>query len=233
MHSIRFSATLLCGLLWLHNAAAAPTQSHSSIREAARAYLADLHPGDGAELEIEVGRLDRRLQLNRCDRPIEAFASPSKRNTGRVSVGVRCDGAKPWSLYLTAQVRLFGKVAVAAREIPRGQSIRPADLRLQRMDLTKLRRGYFPDIGELLGKRAKRRLPPGRALAPNLVEMPPAVTRGSRVSIVAQVGGIEARMPGTALAHGREGERIRVENLTTERELEARVVSAGVVRVDI
>ncbi len=233
MHPIRHIAFLLTGLLWLNNAAAGPAQSHASIRDAAREYLAQLHTQSSAEVEIEVNRLDRRLRLSRCDQPIEAFAAPSRRSSGRVSVGVRCGGGKPWSLYLPARVSLFEQVVVAAREIPRGSRLQAADLRLERQDLARLGRGYFLHPEELMGKQAHRRIAVGRILTPGQVKTPPAVTRGSRVSIVAHVGGIEASMPGTALANGKAGERIRIENLITERELEARVISAGVVRVDI
>ncbi len=234
MHPLRKILALTAAFLWLNQAAASPTQSHESIHEAARGFLAERYARSDADLEIEVDRLDRRLRLSHCDRGIEAFAAPSSRgNGGRVTVGVRCDGSQPWSIYLPARVSLYRRVVVASREIPRGDLVRSADLRLERRDVARLKRGYFLSPDDVLGQQAKRRVGSGRVLVPGQVKKPLAVTRGSRISIVAQIGGIEARMPGTALENGHRGERIRIENLATEKELEARIVSAGVVRVDI
>jgi len=224
---------LLLSLFGAPQTMADAAQSHESIRQAVRGHLQALHQDSTAEVEIEIDRLDRRLRLSRCNTPLETFAPRSKRSSGRLTVGVRCNGDKPWSLYVPGRLSLFEQVVVATREIPRGSRIGPDDLSLQRRDLSRLQRGYFLNPDQVLGQAAKRRITRDRPLSPGLVEIPPAVTRGSRVSIIAVMGGIEARTAGIALSDGRPGERIRIENRNTERELEARVVSAGLVRVDI
>jgi len=224
---------LLSILLGIHGSCAAALQSHASIQSTVRDFLLAHNDQTAAEVEIEIDRLNKRLRLARCDQAIEAFLPASARTSGRVTVGIRCDGSRPWSLYVPARVTLFGQVVVASREVARGSVLQHADLNLERQDLTRLSQGYYLHPESLVGQVAQRRISRGRALRPRLVKVPPAVARGSRVSIVARIGGIEARMPGRALADGGRGDRIRIENLNTERELEARVVSAGVVRVDI
>jgi flagella basal body P-ring formation protein FlgA len=230
-------AALSAALLLLtssgQGAVTGPFQTHESIRNEVRAFLLKRNRSAGSDMEVQVNSLDPRLRLALCDRPLEVFLPPSAPAVGRVTTGVRCTGKRPWSLYLPSRVSLFAQVVVARRDLARGKPIPRAALTLERRDLARQRRGYFLQIDEVAGKEAHRRVGRGAVLNPGLVQDPPAVHRGAIVSIVARISGIEARMKGKALAEGTLGQRIRVENLSSGRELEARVVSAGTVRVDI
>lgn len=213
--------------------ASAAQQSHQAIRDQVRQFLADRVQSADAEVSIEVNALDQRLRLEQCKQPLHTWLPPNARDVGRVTVGVRCKGDKPWSLYLPARVRIFDQVVVAANELPRGEPIAASALKLERRDLSRLQRGYYLDIAEVSGKVAGRRIRRNKAISPSQVKTPMAVRRGATVSILAHFSGIEARMKGKALTPGGVGDKIRVENLSSGRELEARIVSAGTVKVDI
>ena len=58
-----------------------------------------------------------------------------------------------------------------------------------------------------------------------------AVKRGQEVTLLASAGGIQVRMAGRALADGREGARLRVQNLSSQAVVEGVVETDGVVRV--
>jgi flagella basal body P-ring formation protein FlgA len=208
-------------------------QSPQSIRDSVLAFLRGQQTSATASVQIHVDTPDPRLRLPLCDRPLEAELPPAGRPTGRVAVGVRCNGRSPWTLYVPALVQLFDRVVVSRRTLARGTPIQPGDLRLERRDLTRELNGYFLRLADVVGQAPSRTILPGRVLAPGLVQRPPAVTRGALVSIVAQLGGVEARMRGRALEPGALGARIRVETLSGGKELQARVVSAGTVKVDI
>ncbi len=227
---------LLVGMLALPSIQAAstgPQQSHASIRETVKRFLLSQAPNGTGKVEIEVRRLDTRLRLARCDQPLETRLPPSGRKTGRVTVGVRCNGTSPWSLYVPARVVLLAEVVVVQRALRRGQRIDESDLALEEHDLARQHRAYFTRIEDVAGKIADRAMQTGRILHPALLDDPLAIERGSRVNIIARIGGIQASMRGQALDNGSLGERIRIRNLDSKRELEARVVSAGTVRVDI
>jgi flagella basal body P-ring formation protein FlgA len=210
-----------------------PAQSHEAIRTAVREFLLAREISPGAEMEVWVNDLDPRLRLAACERPLEVFLPPSAPPAGRVTAGVRCTGASRWSLYVPARVRWLDEVVVAARELTRGSRIDAASLSLERRDLARLPRGYFLTAGEAAGLVPDRTVARGTVLHPGLLDTPLAVRRGGLVNIVARVAGAEIRMKGKALDAGAMGARIRVENLSSGRELEARVVSAATVRVDI
>lgn len=208
-------------------------QSLTELRELVRQFLQDANGGGSAEPEIEVSTIDNRLRLNHCERALETYLPPSGNKAGRVTVGVRCTGASPWSLYVPAQVRLLDQVVVVKQDLTRGTLLGAEDVELQQRDLASLTRGYLLKLDEAVGRTLDRPVRRGQVLAPAQLETPNQIKRGEKVSIIASIGGIEARMQGKALARGNPGERIKVLNLSSGKELEARVISAGTVRVDI
>jgi flagella basal body P-ring formation protein FlgA len=183
------------------------------------------------EPAVEPGDLDSRLRLDRCSIPIEAFAPPNGLRAGRAIVGVRCEGDEPWKLYVPVEIQLPGEVVVAARPLQRGQILTAVDLDVARRDLSRLHRDYFTDAASLVGKRVKRTLRRHAVVTPRSIEANEVVRRGSDVTILAANPVVEVRMRGKALDDGAAGERIKVRNLSSGREISATVVGRGLVRV--
>ena len=202
-----------------------------AIRETARQFAAGLAAAEGVAARVEAAPLDRRLRLPECDRPLSAFVSPGSRASTRQSIGVRCDGAVPWSLYVPVTVERPGQVVVAARPIGRGQVIAADDVRLAERDLGTLHRGYLTDLAQAIGQRAERDLPPDEEIVPGHVATPDVIKRGAEITIMASDVLLDVRVRGIALASGGVGERIRVRNTSSKRELDAVVVGEGLVQV--
>ena len=101
-----------------------------------------------APASIEITELDRRLTLTQCDIPLESYDPPSFRKLGRTSVGIRCNGVKPWSLFVSAQVSVELPVLVARRPLSRGRIIAPGDLELRPINSDELYRDYLTGIEE-------------------------------------------------------------------------------------
>ncbi|MCB1756328.1 MAG: flagellar biosynthesis protein FlgA, partial [Gammaproteobacteria bacterium] len=100
-----FSASLQAQDAW---------QSHASIRERVTQFvIAEL--GAETDLQVEPGRLDRRLKLVKCLQPLDAFWPPGARQYGNTSVGISCEGEKPWKIYVQASVEVLEQVAVLDR----------------------------------------------------------------------------------------------------------------------
>lgn len=180
---------------------------------------------------IEVGKLDPRLRLAPCGTPLSAAFPPGSRRVGSTTVGVRCAGPRPWSLYVPVRVRLYRQVVVMTRPVAPGQILTHADLRLEERNLDDLVSGFFTDPLRLVGMQMKRSIKPGQPLNRLSVAAPRLVRRGQRVTVLAVTGGLEVRVQGKALADGAQGERIRVRNLGTKRVVEAMVAAEGLVRV--
>ncbi|MET0070824.1 MAG: flagellar basal body P-ring formation chaperone FlgA [Candidatus Thiodiazotropha sp.] len=208
------------------------SHSHAAIIEAVEGYLLQTVANGNNRAKIDVTPLDHRLKLRQCDTPLQAFSPPGGSKMGRTSVGIRCESPAPWSIYVSARVALEIPVVSAIRDLARGQAITRADVALETMDTTRLLRGYYESIDEVVGRTVKRRLARGKAVTPSLLVVQQTVKRGEQVTIVAATGTIEVRMQGKAMKNGNPGDLIPVVNVKSNRKLQARVVSEGLVRVD-
>ncbi len=208
-------------------------QSHESIREAAARYARQLAEAEhGPDVEVKPGRLDHRLRLARCDQPLETFTPPGRRALGNTTVGVRCNGSNPWTLYVPVTIDVYTEVVVAAVSLPRGEIIDRSKVKVTRYNLARLPQGYFRDLSQVEGMTTRRNVSAGQPLIPSMLRAQRVIERGQRVTMLAGIPGLEVRMPGEALSNGARGERIRVRNLSSRRVVEGVVVEAGVVRVD-
>jgi flagella basal body P-ring formation protein FlgA len=206
-------------------------QDPESIRETARQFAAGMAAAERGTARVEVGTLDRRLRLPECDKPLSAFLSPGSRNATRQSVGVRCEGAVSWTLYVAVTIERPAQVVVTTRPVPRGRVITADDVRLAERDLGTLLRGYLTDPSQAVGQRAERDLQGDDVLVPGNVGKPAVIKRGSEITIVAADEMLDVRVSGVALASGGVGDRIRVRNASSKRELDAVVVDEGLVQV--
>lgn len=207
-------------------------QSHESIREAARQHVLKQNNRYPAPPIVKVGRLDSRLRLEKCGKPLETFSPPGRASSSRSTVGVRCMGPSPWSLYVPTSISIMLPVVVASKDLPRGTLLTEGDLALKEQDITDQHRGYLEHLTDAVGKKLKRDLNRGEVLTPQQMDEPLAIKRGSRVTIIASTPGtFEVRMQGQALDNGAAGDRIKVRNSSSKRVVEATVISAGIVEV--
>ena len=77
---------------------------------------------------VEVTRLDPRLALARCEQPLEPFVPNGQRRLGNATIGVRCDGQRPWTLYVPVRITSSVNILTARRPLSRGTVLAADDL---------------------------------------------------------------------------------------------------------
>ncbi|NNJ91083.1 MAG: flagellar basal body P-ring formation protein FlgA [Gammaproteobacteria bacterium] len=235
----RISLSLVAGLLLISGDTIAANkiahQDHESIRQAASDFARHLSgvSGQPENTTISVGRLDRRLRLAKCDQPLEAFRSPNTKSHGRTTVGVRCDGNKSWKLYVSVNIQIIKPVVTIKHSVTRNSILRASDLLLEEKDISSLHRGYYTQIEKLVGKHVKNSLKTGLVVTPGHVKNPLAVKKGATVLILADAGGIQVNMKGKAMKSGSLGDWIPVQNLSSKRKIEGRILRPGVIQVTL
>jgi flagella basal body P-ring formation protein FlgA len=131
--------------------------------------------------------------------------------------------------FLALEKRTF---FVTKRTIRRGDLIKEQDLD-KRQAHSKEDSAQTPQmIEDILDKAAKRDIQPGTKISFQMIEDPIAIQRGDLVTIVAENERIAVQAHGKALDRGRIGDRIRVRNENSGKNITGRVASAGVVRVE-
>lgn len=226
------AALVLAGLSTGASAAtAADRQPVADIRAAAENYLRQRLRNAERKLSFQAGSLDPRLRLPLCDAALEAFPAQTGRVGTRTAVGVRCSGTRPWKIYVPVDVVETRPVVVARRALARGHVLAPADLAVEKRDVSRMVGGYVSAPEAVVGQRLKRRLVSGSHLAPSMLEMEPAVRRGQSVTLVVRSGSLNIRMTGKALMDGAIDQRIRVTNVSSQRTVEGLVRSPELVEV--
>ncbi|MCF8127238.1 MAG: flagellar basal body P-ring formation chaperone FlgA [Deltaproteobacteria bacterium] len=133
----------------------------------------------------------------------------------------------------TADVSLLTDVVIVKKSLRRHGRINEDDIELKEKDLSKTHSNVITDPEEVLGKRAKRSIAAGTILRTNHIEYPPLVKRGDVVLVVAESVGLRVTALGVVdQREGRRGERIKVENLDSKKNIYARVLDSKTVEVD-
>lgn len=135
-------------------------------------------------------------------------------------------------IWVTVSVSVESLVVVAKQPINRRQIITEDMLDLVAGDLAKLPANALANTDEVVGKRALRLINTNEVLRVDLVEMPPLVKRNDIVTLVAEKGLLRITAKGEVKENGRRGERIRVVNLDSNKEIYARVLDGNTVRVE-
>ncbi|MEQ6342000.1 MAG: flagellar basal body P-ring formation protein FlgA [Gammaproteobacteria bacterium] len=206
-------------------------QSHDSLREIAKAFVLQQIQSPPTVPYVEVGALDARLRLSRCEDKLEAFLPSGSRILGSSSVGIRCHSPKTWSLYVPVTVKIFAPVLVASHAMNRGSQITTQDFQSVEVNVASLSGSYLSMPEQILGMTLKHSINAGAVYTPAMLEAPIIVRRGKQVTILAEVAGIEVRMTGKSLMDGSAGALIQVRNLASQRVIEGTVIAEGMVKV--
>lgn len=181
---------------------------------------------------ITIDPLDQRLRLAKCENNLELSLAPGARSTGRTVVMVRCNSARPWSIYIPAKLSVPVFVVVAARPIIKEQVITTADITVEARESSDLPAGYLTDPNQILGKILSRPVTAGAILVPGQIRNSLVIHRGDRVTLIVNNGGLTVKSTGIALSNAGVGERVSVRNESSKRIVEGSAAKAGVVIMD-
>lgn len=221
-------AILCLTLVAFSHVSAMDVHSVKALQKSVEAYLQEAYRDvDAVKLDITIGNLDPRLQLKQCEQPLVMTLNDPKQNGGNLTVYTRCEDASPWSVYVSAQVSLFRAVWVASHNLARGKIITEADLTQEIMNISSLRQGQINHRESILGQEVQRPIAKGDPFRRAALDSPMVVKRGEIVMIELQAGAISVSSMGTAMSHGRIGDRIKVRNGQSDRVINAEVIAAG------
>jgi len=147
-----------------------------------------------------------------------------------MSVGVKCEGEQPWTIYDKVLIRQTREVAVLRNAVRQGAVLSASDIEVAMKDVSQLRSGFL-NPQQAIGRSLRKPAAAGMVLTPDHIANPRLIARGQSVSIKAEGMAFEVSMPGTAMADGEEGERIRVRNGISGRIVEATVADRETVLV--
>jgi flagella basal body P-ring formation protein FlgA len=232
MH-IHWLRLILLSLAATGAAVSAPVADISSLQSAAeRAVRREIPQGDG-QVIVHAQNLDPRLRLAECDRPLDAAITGDGQARAHTTVAVRCPGTVHWTIYLSVTIDSEFPVLVARHAMSRDAELTADDFDLMSRHLPGLTTDYVTKPAMLSGQRLRQAIASGEALSLEAITPSNLIHRGQQVTLVAASGGFEVRMSAVALSDGRLADRIRVQNLRSQRVIEGIVRSNSVVEVPL
>lgn len=222
---------LLCALF--ATTAFATTQSIDEVQATAEAFVRSRLPDSHMKQFVSAAKLDPRLRVESCTQPLQAFQQSATTRGERVTVGVRCSAANPWTLYVPVAVEVEVPVLVLRRALSRRARVALVDVEPETRRMPGSAAAFVQDPSSLQGHRLKRSLPAGTALTVDMLVPDVVVRRGQQVTLIAASGTIEIRAQGHALTEGGVADRVRVQNLSSLKVVEGVVESDSLVRVGL
>lgn len=133
---------------------------------------------------------------------------------------------------VTVKIEVDTDVVVVQNPLNRNQTVSEDDVEVISMDMADLPSNYISSLNEAVGKKTLRAINPKEILRTDIIELPPLVRRNDIVSIIVESGALRISVIGEARESGRSGERIKVVNLDSKKEIFARVLDSKTVKVD-
>lgn len=148
-----------------------------------------------------------------------------------VAMMVKINGQLFTKVSINLDVKRYQQVVVVKDEIRPTDLFSTANLRYERMDIGKASAGYFTDMNKVVGLSARRSLKSGMVITDSMVAKPVMIKRGAVVNIVARIGDMEVMAMGQAMQDGVEGQLIRVQNVSSNKFISAKVLDETTVQV--
>lgn len=226
-------------IMFLAVATLFPRLSHAAIdreqelNEAVTAFVKTRTAGMGWQVRLR--RISVSGALNLPEGPIdyEIVAPQQWEGWGNISIAVmaRQNDKIVRNIPVRVDVEALADMVVTRRQIEYGTVIAAADLVLQKREITWNSHLAARKIDEVAGKKARTTLRVNQPVRGDQVEKVPLIKSGQMVTIIAENGVMKISVTGKAHSSGAEGDIIRVQNLTSLKEIPAKVIDASTVQV--
>jgi len=203
------------------------------IRAAVTAFVTTRTAGMGWDVHIQRITITDALKLPEGVVDYEVVAPQQWEGWGAVSIAViaRQKDRVVRNITVRVDVDALANMVVARHQIGYGELISAADVVMQRHEITQNSHLAARTTDEVIGKKARTTLRANQPVRADQVEKVPLIKSGQMVTIVAENDVLKISVAGKARNSGAEGDTIRVQNLTSLKEIAAKVISATTVQV--
>ncbi len=208
--------------------------SMEQVRRAISGYLQGRMDGRVSEVEVEVLEPSDPVVVPAGRLQLEVAASSGIEQSGRRRFQVipSVDGRPGDRIEVVTDVSLYADVVVAARMLKPEEVIEAEDLSTARVKVSGLPHQLVTGFPEAVGKSPGRVLPPNQPIRLASLVRPLTVRKGDRVTIEARRGGLAIQAVGTTKTAGQLGTFVTVTNADSGKDIRAKVVGPGLVRVE-
>jgi flagellar basal body P-ring formation protein FlgA len=141
-------------------------------------------------------------------------------------------GQEVKKLRINARVDIYANVWVARQQLSKHHEIQKEDIVVENRNIALLPQDVLTEEKEIWGKRTTLSVNGREVLRGSMVEVPPLVKKGDRVILLVENDQFRITAPGEAQENGRKGDRVKLTNLSTKKEVTGKVIDANTVQID-
>ncbi len=138
-------------------------------------------------------------------------------------LAVKVEGKQIKTVWARAEIQVFDDVMVTSRALAYAEAITPADVRLERREVSALHTRTFTKLEDVDARQAARAIRVNEILTPTMVQLPQVIRPRSLVTLVYENAKLRVEAPGEAMDGGKVGDVIRVKNLSSGQLLQGQV----------
>ena len=177
--------------------------------------------------------IDKNKKLKSCSEQLKFF--PVFKSWTTVEI-VCSEPNNNWNIYvrtrassthknINTQEKLNNNMIVFSnKSLLKGHIIKKSDLELL-SSKKNVGTGIFKNIDDLVGRKLKQNVSLGFPIRSRHLHLDWIINKGEKIDIIQSSGGINISVSGIALENGQKGEKIRVMNLSSEKNLVAWVIN--------
>ncbi len=205
------------------------------IEDAVAQFIGSKMPDRAVEWRFDYSRIAEKIAG-----PVHPFEfkirlQNSRLNKGHTTFEVRimADGKTVTRTKVSGILRTFENVAIAAKELSRGQVLQPGDMLTKKMETTYLAGDPLLTLGGEKPLESRVRIPAGKIITRKMIMASPAVRKGERVVLEIVAGNVALRTRALSQQNGALHENIRVWMQDTRKILKGEIIAKGLVRVEL
>jgi flagella basal body P-ring formation protein FlgA len=184
------------------------------------------------EMQVKLESIPAHLKQGIKVKAVSVHKVPEIGGKGLAVVEFEGEDRKLRVSYVAFRVYEKKKLFYTKRALSKGSPVSPDDLGSKETYISESELIYPKDSQDVIGKILKKDVAAGTVLTTLILDSPQVIRRGEMVTIIGENKLLLVKTKGKAEEPGRVGERIRVRNLSSDREVVGRVADNGTVIVE-
>lgn len=212
---------------------AAPVARDQEIRTAVTSFVMSRTNGMGWDVHVRKITITEAVKLPEGTIDYEIVAPQQWEGWGSVSIAVvaRQRERVVRNIPVRVEVEALTDMVVAVRQLDMGTIIAESDLVVQKRDMSQGAHLLARKLEDVVGKKNRSTVRANQPLRIDQLEKVPLIKAGQLVTIVAENESLKVSVAGKARSSGAEGDTIKVQNLSSLKEISAQVLNANTVQV--
>ena len=218
----------------ISSAAEKQTLTAEEIKQGATDFLFRTLPWEKEQLEIEIFYHGGKITLPSGEKFLIYKKRGGTKNVGRIPITleIKVDGIFQKRIGINSRVIISEEVVKTTRKIKKGELFTTDNIHIETIKTERQLGNTIKKIKDALGYEAVNYLPNGRPILQRSIKKPALGSKGNKIMILAQKGGMKITTPGILKEDGYKDAMVQVLNIESKKIIYGRLVDSNTVKVN-